>query len=493
MQSGYFRERQRYTKAEIAANLGRPVDTVIDILRKLKSSGVLKAVRSSLSGIDFKELQDNDFVVSDVDIDSPSQLFVFDYVGVVTVGSCIFKIFPKYIKNQTDLLTQLQQVLKVIRRYNAKVQTISMTNGLDLQEPFNMLPIMMFLVSDYIENGVYVNIRDITEINGEGEIDWVRTVNEIDPYISNRHPVYAELITTQSIEDERDYFRRLHRCIAASCYAALKVEELDVLFSLPSEISCEEEITDFGEKDYILYRLKREMNLQFITRKQMLLRTMYAFISQHKASPDAMSFSMYGTNCFNLIWEKVCTEVFGNVLLKVISRLPVPLAEEFVIRNNSALIDLIKRPIWTAFLAGGDEEHHRTKDTLIPDIVSIYIKGGEPCFGIFDAKYYTIKLDANGVYNQPGIGDITKQYLYQLAFNTFIRAHKFAHVQNAFLLPTSDEQASACGKVSLNILESLPTNPKLSDILAVELPARQMYAWYLDGRTISINNEFPML
>ena len=493
MHSGYFRERQRYTKAEIAAKLGKRVQDTTDLLRRLRSYGVLKAVKPSASGIAFSDIEDDDLVVSDVDIDDASQPFIFDYVGVVTAGGCVFKMLPKYVTDETNLLRQLQQVLRVIRRHNAKQQIIPMAHGFDPQSPFNMLAIMVYIVTDYLDNGVYTNIKDITELNGEGEIDWMRTVNEIDPYVSDLRPVYVNLVTTRQIDDDADYFKRLHKCIAASCFAALKAEELDVLFSIPSEIHCDERIDDFGDRGYVLGRLFREMNMQFITRKQMLLRTMAAFISEYKASPDVMSFSMYGTNCFHVVWERVCAEVFGSVLERPISKLPVRLAGEFSARSSVALIDLIEYPAWTAFLANGSQKTHQARETLIPDIVSVYDKGGTPCFGIFDAKYYAIRLDASGVLNQPGVGDITKQYLYQLAYNHFIKTQGFSQVQNAFLFPSSDEQASVCGKVAMSILGSLPTDPKLSDILVVKLPASRMYAWYLNGRTIPIHSELPVL
>ena len=493
MHSGYFRERQGYTKAEIATKLGKGVEDTVDLLGQLKSYGVLKAVRPATSGIDFSDVEDDDLVVSDVDIDNPSQLFVFDYVGIVTAGGCVFKMFPKYVTDETDLLRQLQQILRVIRRYHAIEQTIPMAHGFDPQTPFNMLAIMVYIITDYLENGVYTSVKDITELNGEGEIDWMRTVNEIDPYVSNLRPVYVNVVTRRQIDDDADYFRRLHRCIAASCFAALKTEELDILFSIPSEIHSDQEIEDFGDRGYILDRLLREVNVQFITRKQMLLRTMAAFVSQHRTSPDIMRLSMYGTNCFHMVWEKVCAEVLGNSLKKPISALPIRLAGEFAAQSSVTLVDLIQYPRWTAFLANGNQKTHQAKDTLIPDIVSIYDRGGVPCFGIFDAKYYSMRLDAIGVFKQPGIGDVTKQYLYQLAYSRFIRSHGFADVQNAFLIPTSDYQASAYGKVSMDMLRSLPTNPELCDILVVKLPASKMYAWYLDSRVIRIHDEFPML
>ena len=45
----------------------------------------------------------------------------------------------------------------------------------------------------------------------------------------------------------------------------------------------EEKIEDFGDDEYILYRLERELDVQFIDRKKLLLKTMYTYISHRKA------------------------------------------------------------------------------------------------------------------------------------------------------------------------------------------------------------------
>ena len=55
-------------------------------------------------------------------------------------------------------------------------------------------------------------------------------------------------------------------------------------------------------------------------------------------------------------------------------------------------------------------------------------------FVIFDAKYYLIQLEHDEeLRGQPGISDIVKQYLYQLAYKEFTDLHNITHVKNCFL------------------------------------------------------------
>ena len=103
---------------------------------------------------------------------------------------------------------------------------------------------------------------------------------------------------------------------------------LDLFGLLPVEVS-DEELADFGEKDYILYRIERELNIQFNTRKQLVLKTLYSYVSHSKGLYDVNAFSMFGTNSFNLVWEKVCQNVLSNQLQTPIGTLPLFLHPEY--------------------------------------------------------------------------------------------------------------------------------------------------------------------
>ena len=167
-----------------------------------------------------------------------------------------------------------------------------------------MLAVMLFLIHDYYEYGSYNNTQDIIEVNGAGDILWDKTINETFTLISNNRPYYPELLTRKRVNNEFDYFKRLHECILSKCSKQLKDADLLDLFDIVGVNLSDEDIDDFGETDYVLHRIKQELNVQFNTRKQRLLKTMYAYINSSK-SEDVDSFSMFGTNSFNLVWEEV--------------------------------------------------------------------------------------------------------------------------------------------------------------------------------------------
>ena len=59
----------------------------------------------------------------------------------------------------------------------------------------------------------------------------------------------------------------------------LQDAELLDLFEMTGVDLTDEELDDFGDKEYILYRIENELNTQFNTRKQLVLKTMYTKVS----------------------------------------------------------------------------------------------------------------------------------------------------------------------------------------------------------------------
>lgn len=497
MAKGFFRERKHYSLQEITDNLiNIDMEETRRIVGILKKYGVVKAVKKNKP--DFDDLSNEDIVLTDV-IDISSDIeYIFDYVGVVVIEGQVFKCYPKYIKSTDYLFENLKQVLKVIKKYNASEQLIYLFNGEDDSRIFNRLAVSIHLLESYYADGLYTNQKDIIETNGEGEILWNKTINETFAIIQNNKPYYVELQTQNMVDNDYDYFRRLHECVLTQCNRELSEAGLIDLFELTEVELTQEEMSDFGDVSYILYRLQSEIQTQYITRKQNLLKTIYTYIANEKTDKNDISYSLYGTNSFNLVWEKVCADNFGSVLDKKIVDLPlsdsVGNKSEY---ENKTLRKVIKAPRWRK------PEYPNVEDpkveTLKPDLVCIYPideQKKDYCFGIYDAKYYCIDYqiqeDKANISGQPGVGDVTKQYLYQLAFEDFIVKQGYRYVQNMFFCPdeVGDKQY---GWVQMDILNHIG-NKRLENIAVVKLCASKMYQLYLDNQTISeyeINQYIP--
>ena len=322
--SEYIREQKRYSKEQLKNIFKLNDEEFKDLVKKLKAYGVLKMVNSTSTQKNLTDLTDEDIEIVDVDMND-EYYYVFTFVGVLTVGNIVIKCFPKYLLTKKAPLEEMKQVLKVLNKYNSKDQIINLFN----------------------ENGAYINQQDIIQTNGEGEILWDNTINETFAIISNNRPFYTELQTMNTVSDEMDYFTRLHRCIVTECCNKLKQGELLEVFEIEDINISEECIDDFGDIDYILYRLQRELNVQFVTRKQRLLKTLYTYIAHSKSFDDSFGLSMYGTNSFNLVWEKVCADVFDNKLSTPIGKLKLPteLHNDYTHRKKYTLLEIIEKPI----------------------------------------------------------------------------------------------------------------------------------------------------
>lgn len=481
--SKYVREQRRYTKNDLRTLFSFSEEEIQAFLRRLKAYGVMKAVKNLPMQMELSDLTDEDLAITDDTTDSNDCFYVFTFVGVITVGNRVIKCYPKYITRDSEPAAEMKQTIKVLQRYGSKEQIINMYNGDGQDSSFNLLAVMLFLLDDYHQNGLYINTEDIVELNGEGPILWEQTINNGFTIISNNRPYYVELYTHRSVDDENDFFYRLHKCVVTECSQQLREAGILDLFDMVEADISDEARSDLGDDDYILYRLQSELNIQYNTHKQVLLKTLYAYIAHHRTLADNFGISLYGTTSFNLVWEDVCQEVFNDRLHTQLRNLPLPngVAEGYA--PTDQLIDIIEKPKWQGWKTNGDVFEKEAADTLIPDIISLSNRGGVCQLFILDAKYYCIQLESNKVLRgQPGIGDVTKQYLYQLAYKQFIADHGIGPVRNCFLMPTEGNEIIKKGVARLHMLEQLD----LQNIQVRLLPACRMYEYYLTKRKMDV-------
>lgn len=483
--SEFVREQKRYNKSDLREIFSLSTEDTDIFIKNLKAFGVLKAVKNNIAQKELSDLLDADIEVADVVSGNDAYLYVFTYVGVITVGSRIIKCYPKYLLSSDKPLNEMKQVLKVLKKYGSKEQIINLFNGEDDISSFNVLAVILFLLNDYHEYGVYNTDEDIIEVNGDGEILWDKTISDGFSIISNNRPYYTELYTKKTVDDEYDFFKRLHECILTDCSNHLKDSELLDLFDMTEVNLTSDTLDSFGDIDYILHKLQSELNIEFNTRKQILLKTLYAYVAHNRTLEDNYGISMYGTNSFNLVWEYVCSEVFDNKLNSTLGQLKLPISLSKDYETTDKLIDVIEKPIWLGTDLDGKVFNKTSKSTLIPDLITITYQEDKAQFIILDAKYYNIKLEKNKeLSGNPGVGDVTKQYLYELAYTKFIADHQIETVKNCFLMPTETDLIVKKGKVKMDMLSNLG----LQDIQIRLLPAEVMYGYYLRNKTIDIGN-----
>lgn len=465
-------ELKPYSFEQIANWINQEEEEAKKIVDSLVLLNILRKLTSHEQKIELEDLLDVESL-EEIEDSVNKNMYVFKYVGMVMVGDCCFFVYPKYIldidNDKQNKFKKFKQILSVIRKYQAKEQFYNL-DGLQEMREFNLLAFTLDLLQDYHENGIYSNDKTIVEENGFGEILWDKTINEQNIYFSDGVPVYLDLYTVNNVINEEDLFRRLHRCIISRCSEEIK-EILEVLEIDQVSISSER-IEDFGSKEYLTYSIKQEISQQFITRKQEVLHRMISYINRDNTQNSQEKISFVGTSSFNLVWEDVCSYVMEDSLNKTLSELGLkPYGDK---KSSDLLIDLIPKPKWKHLKSG---KEHDAKKTLTPDLISV--SNGK--LSIYDAKYYKIHLNESGVSRQPGVGDVTKQYLYELAYKELAEENNLLIDKNAFIMPTDSSEEESIGIASIDLFSKYGDGITFNDIEVILKPCEDMFEKYLNN------------
>lgn len=482
--SKFLREQRRYTKNELAELFCFDETGVEHFIKTLKAYNVLKSVRNTPAQKEMSDLTDADVEVSDETADNDAYLYVFTFVGVLVFGSRVIKVYPKYLLHTDNVFPAMRQVMKVLEKYNNSTeQIVNLFNGEGESKSFNLLSVMLYLIHDYYEYGLYMNSEMVLEVNGDGDIQWQKTIDETFPIISKNRPFYTKIYTRKITYDDDDFFRRLHRIVLTECSSRLEKAQLMDLFELDPLTLSEESLDELGDKNFILNRIRQELNVQFSTRKQTLLKTLYTFIAENRKMEDAGSgISIFGATAFEMVWEKICSKVFNNQLQSRLDSIALPKSlDQSRYKPDQKLIDIIEKPAW---IAKGGEYSKLAKDTLKPDLITFVQHEEGMIMVILDAKYYNLRMEKDKpLRGQPGIESVAKQYLYQLAYQGFADRHGIMGIRNCFILPTEQPAIINKGHVELQMLKNL----KLQDIEVRLLPAAMIYNYYLANWQMDIN------
>ena len=146
--------------------------------------------------------------------------------------------------------------------------------------------------------------------------DYCYTISESFAYIKNNTPYYLDYYSIDNTENDFDFIKRLHAVIVSKCSRELDTQNLLELFNIQGVEITDETLDSLGDLDYVKYRLDREVKNQFVTKKQNLLKTLFTYVAENSSNETEDSFSLFGTNAFHVVWEKVCAELFENMYTK---------------------------------------------------------------------------------------------------------------------------------------------------------------------------------
>lgn len=378
--------------------------------------------------------------------------FQFVYVGIAIVKNKPIFILPKYIniKNKDKQKLHLKKIIELLNEFTLRERldenNIESIVFNEEKEENEFLSIIKFILDDYSEYGVYKNEIEAIELNGNGDINWDKTIEQIDPMVFNKQWIYADFITNKSIVDENKFITLIHGTILNECINILKKYHLDLFINCNEEV-VEKTLENLDEEDIEVLEneIDKEIAVQFNDRKRRVLYAMKSYLNR-RCDIGESDLILFGTRNFKWIWEVICGYVFKN---------------EFVNNGKNSKYEVfnITPPKWN--INGSNVGNKDTtdlemkKNRLTPDILRTIILPEGKKLLILDAKYYNIRFDLElgKVLGNPGIEDITKQYLYKVALKTYISKNTIGNdVFNAFLFPTM-EPSNVQGYVKLDFMD----------------------------------------
>lgn len=379
----------------------------------------------------------------------------FNYVGVVALFRHVFIVLPKYYvtaDGQTSadmawLTSTMHNIRGAIRRHYDMRPSDRLQDRLRFDDSDAMrtviiqsrLDLYRFLLDDFAEHHEYRESQRIREFNGDGEIDWIHTVNRIVPMIDAGRPAYMETITTRRKRSDANFIARVQKAVISELSRMLKETGLDDVLQLTAFPIPAEKIDNIGDREFLASRMERELAVHFDTRARRLLRALADYLRDGAPASKAPVIAE-GTGSFNLVWESICQYVFhshhddGDMpnpqwhfrkdSAMTWARSVSPSTDETV-TTESVLQPSYESPMEEDDDSTGTAQTHK----LIPDVIN---KDDPNGWYILDAKYYTPQYEGvlKGV---PGVQDVIKQYFYMMASRNRDRNRKV--LGNAFIVP----------------------------------------------------------
>ncbi len=308
-------------------------------------------------------------------------------------------------EQKIDLLLLLKTVT-LVKSLNNEKTDFGDDIGNNDEVPYNSL---IWIISDYFNNGLYQEIDKKYSQKGHGKINWKKTLNSEhyfeDDSITFINPYYESSVQRSTLITELNNY-----CLHIS------FKYIGFLFGkvfLPECNLNEESIKD--NIQYYIDIINKELSKSFNDRKKTLLTNMKRILMMN--SDDSFEVQpTYGTRKYEYAWEKMVNDTLGSK------------------------IDISKffpNAYWN--IQGKVEED---KSKLRPD--SILLNSNKVY--ILDAKYYKYGITGN-ISDLPHTDSIQKQITYgdHISNNPQTYGVEKNNIYNAFILPfNKDEKPFKC-------------------------------------------------
>lgn len=343
------------------------------------------------------------------------------FVGIAAFDSVTLYSIPKFSPEPS--LCGPQQCVEIMSTAlraidlatDHHVETLNATEPSILERPPRWLASAQILLEDYVKHGIYSSRQEVIRDGAEGDIDWVETIERSPVTLQKGRPIY----TTMYVNDQRlnleTEVSRIHRAVLVNILGRLQhCDPLNALGLPRPNLHSEHDLSALGPVPRLSAILSAELNSQFEDRRIRLLQTLIRYLQYEADGSTHTARTFIGTASFHIVWELACAWFFQD---------------QFATRGLRT-----RAPVWSYVTdyAPGGLVNISGGGTLLPDVVTTEAGG----VYVLDAKYYTPDFLPETLSHQPGVQDLTKQYLYVVAIQEHFPGK--AVLGNGLVLPARD-------------------------------------------------------
>lgn len=464
----YVREGRYYNRHSLAQSLRLSIETAGELLRQLVKNG---AADSRIRGAE--------------------EFISLRFVGLIVLEHIPFLVLPKTVKGPVALderVRYLRLLAKSIARYALDFPKANLADLRDFvanedSDRINRFGLAIKLLEHWMDHGLHYRPTFAYEINGQGEADWDQTIDREIPFKSSKgQTAFLTLHTRRTLEDESHLVRRLHRAILADCEDYLLGLGLLDFFVPSVPMKASDLLCDLVVSHDLDSALHHELATVYSESAEERVRLMMAYLNFYSGFEETQRITYLGTKSFHRIWETATAWSLGNQLS--IEREAKAAVSEIAFHASEVFeYSLEQLPHWT-FLDGKTLLGSPGEPDILLSGQNLSSNNDSKYFWIVDAKYYDVSGSFR-VEKFPGVNDVLKQHMYQLAFEKRITSNESFSRKNIFLFPGADFGVRVMGTVSIPFLST----SFLTEIDLVSACLPQVLECYVYGVSGSLRQE----
>lgn len=313
------------------------------------------------------------------------------FVGIRFEGEKFYVHFPLGFRLE-NARKDIQLLISVLKRFSYTYEAeVSEVNPFEKRKEFPFLA-YQHIILDYINRGYYYERETNYKQSQTGNINWKKTIKNINPVIYNGRLGYMEFFVKNVDFSKETEITLIHEyCVYES------IKWLGWLYNVPLP---KKPRVEFNKKLF-LSRIDEKIKNTFSDTTKKLLLAMKDVLKSLNDDGNAIHNSCFGTDRFEYVWEKMIDQVYG-------------------IKEKQRYFP---NTYWK--IKGSTQKDN---SPLEPD--TIMIKGKDVF--ILDSKYYKYGVSAR-IGHLPDTSSISKQITYgeYVAENNLSEGEIF----NAFILP----------------------------------------------------------